>query len=221
MEPPAGPDPAPFRLLSDCAADCAKEATYARRDSNPQLPGSRPGPSTQLRHERVEMAQSPRLASNQLPSVYETDALPDELQGQRQQLPEQDSNLHLRDPESRVLPIRRPGIEYGRRDLNSHELTLTRVWAWRGCRLRHARVRRQGIEPRLPGLRVRCFTAIARGAEEARPTRGSNPARQLGGLAHRHNACRPRGPGLAEPGAERLPLGSNQPAPVFTRMLCH
>jgi hypothetical protein len=43
------------------------------------------------------------------------------------QLPEQDSNLHLRDPESRVLPIRRPGIEYGRRDLNSHELTLTRV----------------------------------------------------------------------------------------------
>jgi hypothetical protein len=58
-----------------------------------------------------EHEQSPRLASNQLPSAYEADALPDELQGQgNQPLPEQDSNLHLRDPESRVLPIRRPGI---------------------------------------------------------------------------------------------------------------
>lgn len=97
-------------------------------------------PVYQLRHERAGNALSPRLASNQLPSVYETDALPDELQGQccacqhNQRLPEQDSNLHLRDPESRVLPIRRPGIipariwpvKYGRRDLNSHELVLTR-----------------------------------------------------------------------------------------------
>ena len=46
---------------------------------------------------------------------------------------------------------------YGRRDSNPHELALARVWAWCGCQLRHARVRRQGIEPRIPGLRVRCF----------------------------------------------------------------
>jgi hypothetical protein len=44
------------------------------------------------------------------------------------QLPEQDSNLHLRDPESRVLPIRRPGIipaKVGRQSTGGESRTLT------------------------------------------------------------------------------------------------
>lgn len=51
---------------------------------------------------------------------------------------------------------------YGRRDSNSHAAGSEPA---RYASSRHARgVRRQGLEPRFPGLRVQCCTRIARGA---------------------------------------------------------
>jgi hypothetical protein len=49
----------------------------------------------------------------------------------------------------------------------------------RGLHCRHSRVRRQGLEPRFSGLRVQCFTRIARGAWSR--TGESNPDDLLGG----------------------------------------
>lgn len=59
---------------------------YARRDLNPHPPGSRPGPSTFLRHERTE----PLDRLERSPPGYDAGTLPGELQ--RHELPIVDSN---------------------------------------------------------------------------------------------------------------------------------
>src|SRR5215472_14685220 len=69
----------------------------------------------------------------------------------------------LTGPEPVVLPLDDPGSGTGggsrTRTSEAHQdLSLARL------PLRHARVRRQGVEPRSAGLRVRCFTVTARGA---------------------------------------------------------
>jgi hypothetical protein len=69
---------------------------------------------------------------------------------------------------------------YGRRDSNSHTAGFEPT---RYPSSRHARiVRRQGLEPRFPGLRVQCFTRIARGAWSG--MQESNPHSRFGGPAH-------------------------------------
>jgi hypothetical protein len=59
---------------------------YARRDLNPHPPGPRPGPSTCLRHERME----PLDRLERSPPGYDAGTLPGELQ--RHELPIVDSN---------------------------------------------------------------------------------------------------------------------------------
>jgi hypothetical protein len=76
-------------------------------------------------------------------------------------------------------------------------------------------VRRSGTGARAPPgtrtliaeLRVQCITINACGARS--PTGESNPASQLGGLAHHHNACE----------ARRLPQVPNLPLPGFSGTL--
>jgi hypothetical protein len=69
---------------------------------------------------------------------------------------------------------------YGRRDSNSHTAGFEPT---RYPSSRHARmVRRQGLEPRFPGLRVQCCTRIARGAWSG--MQESNPHSRFGGPAH-------------------------------------
>lgn len=114
------------------------QAEYRPRDSNPDLHGLSvvPLPIGLGRHD----PPSPRLASNQLPSAYEADALPDELQGHSAAnhtscrskirtctyVSQSHASCRLDDPASSTRPAA-GRVQYGRRDLNSHELTLTRV----------------------------------------------------------------------------------------------
>jgi hypothetical protein len=65
------------------------------------------------------------------------------------------------EPESGVLPVGRKGTGCGRRDSNAQ---TARSELARSPNCRHFRVRRPGIEPGFPRLRVECFTDIARGA---------------------------------------------------------
>ena len=79
-------------------------------------------------------------------------------------LPGLDSNQRRRGPGPRWGHLRPTRKRCGRRDSNAQ---TARSELARSPNCHHSRVRRPGIEPGVPRLRVECFTDIARGACDA------------------------------------------------------
>jgi hypothetical protein len=123
-----------------------------------------PAPRAGLFTVGVRAQPSPRPDSNRLPLHYGSSALPDELQGRGCRA---ETRTPIRNFRGRCPAIRRPGIDYGL-------------------------VRRQGLEPRTVGLRIRrsAFELAARcrarprGAQSPEPHAGIEPA--LSFLEGRH-----------------------------------
>jgi hypothetical protein len=167
------------------------------------------------------MGWSLRPGSNGLPAVYKTAALPGELRRHRAAVRCRPGPPALRRRDrsrarrrsfrgwARTSESRGQGPAgdnqrptrnwYGRRDSNSHAAGSEPT---RYASSHHARkVRRQGLEPRFPGLRVQCCTRIARGARSGmqESNRSLSSGQEDSNLrSHAPKAC-------------ALPLGHGQP----------
>ena len=119
---------------------CATASSCARRASNPQHPASRAGLSTRLEYEHIGAAIRCRPGSPALRGRGRSRA-------RRRSWPSWPRTRKLRVQSPAGLPIPLMAIEYGRRDPNPHAASFELA---RSANCRHARVRRQGLEPRSP-----------------------------------------------------------------------
>jgi hypothetical protein len=143
---------------------------YARRDSNPQQHGPRPCPSASC---GTSASEPPRPQSGTGPTRAVTVRERSRsrarrhccLSGIRTQTI---SGFRVRRPASWTKRHRVRKARFER----AWALRPTRVWAWRGYRLHHSRVRRRGLEPRTAGLRIHRSTVELAARE---PYRGVEP----------------------------------------------
>jgi hypothetical protein len=133
---------------------------YARRELNPHQLGPRPSPSSCC----GTSAWSLWTASNRLPSPYEGDALPDELQRHGSG---SWGRTNVDGFRGRSPAIRRSRIKCGRRESNAQAASFEEA---RCASSLHSRmVRRQGLEPRLRHRLRACRSTIELAARGAVP----------------------------------------------------
>ncbi len=111
IEPPPGAEPGTFRLQGGCAAGCAKEAKYARRDSNPQSHAPQACPSASCGTSAGE--PPPGVEPGRPP--YEGGAA---SRARRHGYPPWIRTRNLRVQSAALLPVELEGIEYAGRDSN-------------------------------------------------------------------------------------------------------
>jgi hypothetical protein len=128
-----------------------KGSTYARRESNPDQPGPRPGhlPVAARAHKEPPPGADPGHPpyEGEAAAVRGGGAAPRGFEPR------------FAASGAAVLPFRRKGIEYGRRESNAHAASFGEA---RSASCRHSRmVRRQGFEPRPYELRARCSSQLS------------------------------------------------------------
>jgi hypothetical protein len=166
-EPPPGPEPGTFRIQGGCATDCAKEAGCARPDLNRDSPRGPPAPragaSTYFRHERMRAATRGRTGP---PAVRERGR----IRARRRGWGTRARTWTLLGQNQMCCLITPFPIEYAGRDLNPQTARFE-LASFAGLAL-PARAPPEARTP-FPGLRVRCITRHACGAQE--PYRGVEP----------------------------------------------